>query len=472
MSNAHVSRRSALRAVAGFAFAIPITGLLAACGGQANSTAAAPTTAPAASNAAPTTAASAPQATAAPATGNTKAVVIWYGQDFIPGTTQQLQQQMTDFTKKTNVPVDFQVKSGAWTDQLNAAVQAGTAPDVWQSYDYECQYWNSQGQALDLTHLITKYDGQQGGFFPYVKATVMNKGKGFAVPLAVNTWPMITRQDILDKNNGGKFPDTWDDQIIVGKKILQPGKLYAYGWPMGKEGDMNNLFIGTLWTYGGKLQNEDGTFGLKPNDPAALGVLDLAARMYQEQIIPPAVVQWSLAGSPDNNKSYEDGQTAWTSNPLSIYTWCQANKPDLAKVTSFYNYPKGPAGSFGQVDVWGVTVWKQTKLADNARAAMDWWLNPTHFGARIRALAPRFMPIYQNMLSDKVWDKPLYKGLLDIAKTARIMAYASSPQAGYSTLTTRYLLGDMLQNLLVKKMAPKDAYQQFYAAAKNAYASV
>lgn len=189
--------------------------------------------------------------------------------------------------------------------------------------------------------------------------------------------------------------------------------------------------------------------------------------MYNvDKIVPPAVVQWDDGG---NNNSYQEEQTAWTSNPLSIYTWAQQKKPELAKVTSFYNYPKGPAGAFGQVDVWGVTVWKHTKQPDNVLQAMGWWLDPTHFAERIRNLAPRFMPIYKDMLNDKVWDKPLYKGLIEIAKTGRIMAYAASPQKGYSTFTTRFLIGEMMQNLLVKKLSASEAYNQFYQAAKAVY---
>jgi len=57
----------------------------------------------------------------------------------------------------------------------------------------------------------------------------------------------------------------------------------------------------------------------------------------------------------------------------------------------------------------------------------------------------------------------------DIAKTGRIMAYAASPQAGYSTFTTRFLIGEMMQNLLVKNLSSKDAYNQFYQAAKQVY---
>lgn len=393
---------------------------------------------------------------------------MWYGTDYLASTTDTLKVAMDNFTKKTNIATDFQLKSGAWGDQLNAAVQAGTAPDLWQSYDYQCQYWEAQGQALEISQVISKYQSQKGGFWPYVTATISTNGKAFAAPLAVNTWPFHARQDLLDKYNNGKWPATWDELRALGKEITQAPKLYAFGWTMGKIDDANNHFIGTLWTYGGKLQNEDGRFGLKANDDAALAVLDLAQKMYNDdKTIPPAVVQWDNGG---NNNSYQEEQIAWTSNALSIYGWCQQHKPELAKITGLYSYPKGPAGSFGQVDIWGLTAWKSTKQADNVMQLLDALVDPTNHAERIKTLQPRFAPIYQDLINDPIWNQPIYQGMIQIAKTGRIMAYAASPQSGYSTFTTRLLIGEMMQNLIVKKMSPQDAYKQFYDAAQAIYA--
>lgn len=153
------------------------------------------------------------------------------------------------------------------------------------------------------------------------------------------------------------------------------------------------MFIAALWTYGGKLQNDDGSLALKAKDEAAIAVLQLAKDMYStDKIIPPAAVQWDDGG---NNTAYQDGKVAWTSNPTSVYNWLLANKPDLAKATTFQNYPKGPGGSFGQVDVRGVTIYKSSKLSDQAQQSMARMLDHTHYQQRIDELKGRFLPIYQ-----------------------------------------------------------------------------
>lgn len=478
-----VTRRTVLRVGAGLLAALGV-GLLAACGsggtaatGTAPATAAspvagatpatgassAPTTAP---NAAPTSSLSATAQPGAAKPAPANAVTIWYGQDYIPEVTDTMKNQLDDFSKQKNVPVDYVVKSGSWGDQLNAAVQAGTAPDVWQSYDYQCQYWHAQDQALDVTAMVNGFKGQQGGFFDYVTATTSAQGKYYAVPLAVNAWPFHVRKDILD-GVGATWPATWDDMRATGKKVTQAPKIYAFGWTMGKTNDANNHFIGALWTFGGKLQNDDGSFALKPKDDAAIATLQLAKDMYStDKIIPPAVVQWDDGG---NNTAYQDGQVAWTSNPTSVYTWLVKNKPDIAKATTFESYPKGPGGTFGQVDVWAVTIYKHSKHPDDAQNAMAWMLDSAHYKQRIEDLKGRFLPIYQAMLDDPMWQTPLYHAYTEIAKTGRIMAYSASPAKGYSDFTTRFLIGTMMQELIVKNSSPQEAYQNFYQQAQAVY---
>ncbi len=485
-----VSRRTAIRSMGGVLAATVGLGLLAACGGD--TPAAAPTTAPAAAAAtkptgaatsaagaaaptqaaaaAPTTAAVAP--TAAPQSAQAKAgqkVTIWYGQDYLPTVNETMQAQLTEYGKAKNVAIDYVVKSGAWGDQLNAGVQAGTPPDAWHSYDYQCQYWAAQDQALDVTTMVNKYKNESGGMWDYITTTVAAKGKVYAVPIAVNAWPLHVRQDMLDKENGGKWPDTWDEFRTVAKKITKSPDVYAFGWTMGKANDANNHFIAALWTFGGKLQNDDGTFALKANDPAALAALQLAKDMYEtDKTIPPAVVQWDDGG---NNTAYQDGQVAITSNPTSIYGWLVKNKPDIAKATTFQTYPKGPAGSFGQVDVWGVTIYKNTKVPEQAQGALEWMLQPDHHKQRIIDLAGRFLPVYKGMLDDPLWQQPLYKAYGDIAKTGRIMGFSAPPAKGYSDFTTRFLIGNMMQDMVVRKQTPQQAYQTFYEAAKGVYSS-
>jgi multiple sugar transport system substrate-binding protein len=437
----------------------------AAAAGAATAPAAGAATAPAA--AAKPTEAAKPAAAAPAAGGARQKVVTWQGQDYILEVTTLMKTIMDDVAQKNNIDFTFEEKTGAWNDQLLASVQAGTPPDIHRVFDYQAQYWRGQNQSVELTDLAAKLRSQEGGFFDYIQAADAWQGKWWAVPMAINAWPLHVRQDLMDAK-GVKWPKDWDEFRKTAKEIQKPPELYAFGYTLGKINDTNNHFIALLWTQGGALQTEDGKLAAQPNDKGWLESLKLTKAMFEEdKIIPPGAVTWDDGA---NNNAYQSGQSWATSNPTSIYTWLVKNKPELAKGTKFYPYPRGPAGEFGQVDVWAQIVFKASKAQDAAKTLLEGWLTPATYRKYIADLQGRFLPAYKNMLEDPLWkSNPLYEQYTTIAKNGRIMAYNASPTAPYGDVTTNYLIGDMLQDLLVKKQAPEQAYSTFLTRAKAVY---
>jgi ABC-type glycerol-3-phosphate transport system substrate-binding protein len=64
---------------------------------------------------------------------------------------------------------------------------------------------------------------------------------------------------------------------------------------------------------------------------------------------------------------------------------------------------------------------------------------------------------------------PLYENYTTIAKNGRIMSHAGSPTAPVADIQTTYVIGDMCQDLLVKKQSPEQALQTFITQAKAIY---
>ncbi len=493
------SRRRFLGLLAGAA----VGPILAACGGGGGG-AAAPTTVPtsgqpAATRAAPTTApttAPAAAATRAPAAGATpgaagatpastaaaatapalaikpvpgQQVVVWQTVDYLPQTTSLIKDHFTQVAQQNGFTISFEElpNNPQGYDRHNAAVQAGTPPDIWRVYDYQTQFWRAQGQTADVTDLVKPFSTQQGGYWQPVIDTCVYQDKWYAAPYAVNCWPFHVRQDLLDQA-WLKYPKDWDEFRAQGKQLTKP-PLYYYGMTLGRINDANNHFLGMVWTFGGKLQNEDGSLGVKADDKAWLDTLALIQTMYSDdKIIPPGSVNWDDGG---NNQAYQSEQVVLTSNPTSVYNWLLQNKPDLAKKTRFYSYPSGPAGSFGQVDVWGQALFKNGKGGDNARLLLVSFMDPTWYAQYINdQLKGRFVPVYKDMINADLWTKnDLYSEYRKIIESGRIMAYAAAPLGGFGELATKFVVGDMLQNLLVKKQKPADALATFVKAAEEIY---
>jgi multiple sugar transport system substrate-binding protein len=462
--------------------------VLAACGAapaptatpaaKTTAPAAAPTNTPAAAAApaaakpteAPKPADAAKPAAAAPASagGARGKVTVWQGQDYILEVTALMKTIMEDTAKKENIEFVFEEKTGAWNDQLLAAVQAGTPPDIHRVFDYQAQYWRGQNQSVEVTDVAGKLRTQEGGYFDYIQSADAWQGKWWAIPFAINAWPLHVRQDLMDAK-GVKWPANWDEFRATAKAIQDPPNLYGFGYTLGKINDTNNHFIAMLWTFGGQLQTEDGKFAASATDKGWLETLKLTKALFEEdKVIPPGAVTWDDGA---NNNAYQAGQLWATSNPTSIYTWLMKNnKPELVKGTKFYPYPKGPAGEFGQVDVWANIIFKASKAQDDAKKVLEGFVTPGTYRKYIADLQGRFLPVYKNLLDDPMWkNNPLYEQYTTIAKNGRIMAHAASPTAPYGDVTTNFLIGDMMQDLLVKKQSPEQVLGTFVTRAKAVY---
>lgn len=463
--------------------------VLAACGGGGGGAPAAkPTEAPKAAE--PTKPAGAPAATTAPAAAPAAAaaptaagaaaaapalkpvagqnVVVWQFIDYLPEVTKLINDRFTAVSKDKGFTISFEEvpNNPQGEDKHRAAVQAGTPPDIWRAFDYQIQFWRIQNQTADLTDLVKPFSTQQGGYWPPVAQTIQYQDKWWAIPYAVNCWPLHTRQDILDQNNL-KYPKDWNEFRAQGKQLTRP-PLYYYGHTLGRINDTNNHFTGVLWTFGGKLQNEDGTLAVKEGDAAWIQTIELLQGMFNDdKIIPPGSVNWDDGA---NNSGFQSEQLVITSNPTSIYNWLLQNKPDLAKKTKFYSYPAGPAGSFGQVDVWGQTQFKNGKGGENAKVLLQSFAEPAWYGDFInKQLKGRFVPVYKDLIKDDLWKSELYTEYQKIIETGRIMAFASAPLGAISELTTKYVIGDMMQDVMVKKVKPADALATFVKTAQEIY---
>jgi multiple sugar transport system substrate-binding protein len=455
---------------------------LAACagGGQATPTPApqpSPTPAPAATPtpvaattptpaAAPTPTAVAAQAPAlTPIPG--REVVVWQTVDYLPETTALIKQRLEEIAQKNGFTISFEEipNNPQGYNRFNAAVQAGTPPDIYRLYDYQTQFWRAQGQTTDVTDLVAPFIQQKGGVWQPVELTCTFKGRWYASPLAVNAWPFHTRQDLLDQA-GFKYPANWDEFRQQGKALTKP-PLYYYGMTLGRINDTNNHTLGMVWTFGGKLQNEDGSLAVTADDKAWLDCLALIQTMYvEDQIIPPGSVNWN---DGDNNQGYQSEQLVLTSNPTSIYNWLLKNKPELAQKTRFYSYPAGPAGSFGQVDVWTEGLFKNGKGGDNARILLVALMDPVWYENYINEqLKGRFIPCWKDMIKHDLWQKnELYSEYQKIISTGRIMAYAAPPLGAFGELATKFVIGDMMQDLCVRRLSPREALANFVKAAQE-----
>jgi multiple sugar transport system substrate-binding protein len=443
----------------------PTTAPAAAAPTVAPTKAAAPTTAP---TAAPTTAAATaptPTAAAAPAGQAGVKLLIWRGQDFFQGLNPVLRARWDEYAKNNNITLDWDPTLNLPADALPAAIQAGQPPDITGAS--QVQYWRAQGQLTDLTDAIGKYATQSGNWWPYVGTEFSWQSKWYASPLGVGLTAWHVRQDLLDQVNAGKWATSLDDMRAIAKKVNKP-PFMAYGLTLGPALDAAEQFVELLWGFGGKLLNDDGTWAMKETDDAGLAVLNFYNQVYNvDKIVPQGAIDWNDGG---NNAAYQGALVAWVMNAPSIFSWLQANKPDLYKQTSLYRTPAGPQGSHPYLQPEGHVIYKGAKHVDAAMGALAYLLDPTWYASFIEQVLGRYGPIYQDLLNKPFWSQNSnFKELAYVTQNGRTWAYSGPPVPAFLQIINKFYLSDLIHDYLVKKLSPQDAMKNLLAKVNDTY---
>ena len=75
------------------------------------------------------------------------------------------------------------------------------------------------------------------------------------------------------------------------------------------------------------------------------------------------------------------------------------------------------------------------------------------------------------MIKDDFWAKnDLYTEYKTIIDTGRTMSFSGAPLGAISEMTTKFVIADMVQDVLVKKVKPADAVATFVKTAGEIYA--
>jgi multiple sugar transport system substrate-binding protein len=246
-------------------------------------------------------------------------LIVWSPVALAPQVDRLMKEQCYAYAKQAGIKeseVQYsEIGTGQWLTKMVAALEAGNPPDVTRYGQAQAALYRSQGHLIEVTDIVERMQKVPGGLFDASLRAVMYKGKAYSVPHYVSPTPLITRMDILEAAKV-EPPKTWDELIEVCKKLQKPPKLTGFGMCLGLHTDADNNIINTIWSYGGKLVEEDDkTIAL--NSPGTVQAVKLIADMYNKhKIIPKGAVSWDNQG---NNKAYQSRQVIFVLNASSIY---------------------------------------------------------------------------------------------------------------------------------------------------------
>ena len=374
---ARMTRRDFLR-IGGLAV---LGSALAACGGAA----------PATPNAG-----SAPTAAGAPPVLKGATVKYLAGPwSFLPELDTVIEAFATDWGKQNNVTVTFE-RDAQVLPKIQTAIETKGGANI---IGYSSPPAIFSKALLDVSDIAEDIGREGGGYLPAGPYQMVFDGKWLGVPIGQHNWFINYRQDWLKEEGADTFPDTWEEALVLGKKLKAKGRPFGLTLSDKAGGDGNAVPRLMLWAFGGKEFNPDGSLALDSKE--TLAALEFCIQLHNE------------AGDPGegayddgaNNAAFLASKISMTPNVNTIYLPALKNNPAVAAGMNHSLPPKGPGGRFGygQLPWWGILNHTQGADLDASKDLMRQFLAIKNFSAFYKAGQGYILPLLPKYENEPIW---------------------------------------------------------------------
>lgn len=443
-----LSRRSFVKGAAALSLGASSLGpLLAACGG------------------------SSPSSSSGSAQKLSGQLKVWGVVSFTKAGDTLVGKQMEDWGSQNGVTVQYTAVPGTdYTTKVATALEGGGLPDIVMMQGTQTVYYAAQNHLADLSDVLDKVKGQAGGMYDTLLPFVQANGKTYAIPMESDVSVLYSRLDLCAKATGKRqSPKTLDEMEQIARKVSQPPNLYGIGFPFGRSADTVGSMKDILYADGVKIVDKDGHPSF--NSDAAVGAVERIQRWWKDKLIPP-----DAPSSDDawNNQLYQSKRVAFTFNPASIYAWLQANDPDLLKDTDQAPIPSGKAGSYQAVSTWAWAVSATSSNKTAAKALLEHVMQPDQLEAVYEKVSGRWYPVYKDLSKRDFWSgKPYFKQFPTLIGNGKVewAPATANPKllTALSAVDQKYILSDLIQNVCLKNMSPKDAVKAAQVAIEQTF---
>ncbi len=275
-----------------------------------------------------------------------KSVRFWMWNTYAPEADDILEQGIRAWTEANGITIDISRDSdGDYPGKIMPALEAGTLPDA---------------LFVDATNALRMMDGKataslkaefgtigeaHGGWLPRLDGYVTRDDDIQFLPYSIDTPMVHFRQDILEAA-GLTVPEgqwTWDetrDLCMQAQKYTEEQGAKKIGWGFGVVPQQTDGWCDDLFrNFGADIWDETGQKIIlaEKSAEAATRALTFAKEAWDMGMFPSDAAAWDYSS---NNTSYQEEQCILAINAASIYTWAEANKPELAEVTGLAPKPK------------------------------------------------------------------------------------------------------------------------------------
>lgn len=400
---------------------------------------------------------------------------VWVEKSFSDDANYLMEQRIKEFGKERGVNVKYEMINALdLMTKLNAAIEAGNAPDIVSANLYKVLSYGKNNPFLDVTDWLVDINKARPMFDAMSEGTKI-AGRNYYVPFYNSATLLHLRKDIFEAK-GVPIPTTWDEVFAAARRVSDPANgIYGLGMGCGPtDEDGENMFRMINWSNGGSLLSVDGSI-VANTDAVTLEMVRTYKELYDAKVIPPAAVTWSPAG---NNQSYLIGESAMVFNVPTLYN-AMVNDPnyaDLLSKTIVMPLPPGRTSStnLGVIAGWGVM--KSSKNLEAAREFVDYSFDKAWYNQYMGLVAPVFVPVFTDVRQNPLYASGVNKAAVDYAENASgYYGYPAQTLEGMILGSKHYYqfpVCKVLNNVVTKGMDPQRALDEFVQDAKLIQATI
>lgn len=438
MHSSHLNRRSFLRLVGGVAAGMAVTACVPAAAPQGGESGAAPA-------------------------AERAALVVWAPQHFIPEQNEFYAESLQLAAAANDFDVDVQIFPwGDFTQKQNAAIEAGTLPDVINGINVPQHH--AMGILTDVSELFAEIGETGGGFYDPDKNEVTIGGVQWGIPFHNEPQFLYYRNDVLEPAGFTGPVENLDQFVEVAKATTNPeARMWGFGNAYTLVPDGSNFMQMLIFAFGGKLQDEEGNIVI--NSPETAAALQWSSDLLNvHKVMPDGVTGWDDTG---NNKAFLSGQLAMVYNSGSVLNNMRESDPGWLQSTVIGPMPAGPTGQptvFNGGSTTGLIA--SSKYPDQAGLLIKGTLSPERYPGNLEAASGMFYPVMKNYESLPVFqDDPWNKQAAAMVPYAYLAHEPGDPAPWINEVGGAFLFAEMAARVAVEGWTPEDAMADFVTKA-------
>lgn len=405
-----------------------------------------------------------------PGSSTSEPLTVWIEKVFSEDANNRLVEAIEKYSQDTGVQINVElVNSTDFVTNMNAAVEAGTMPDISTADIRKVLNYYPSNPYLDVTDLVNSIHAENP-IMDSIYNTSQIDNRFFFVPFDSSADLLFIRKDKMEAAGVTEVPRTWEELFELAEKITDPDNdFYGLGMTAGVgDGDGENAMRVMMWNYGGGLFNPDGT--ANANNEVSRYIFGKYLELYNKGVIPESAISWTAS---DNNGNYLLGTVGIVINACTLYTAMRDN-PDYAELlenTIVTTGPAGPDNGRKMLYIYGWGIHNTCKNVDAAYDLIRYLVSEEVYTNYLDLIAPVYAPVYVNVAASDTWSEGVYKTMAEYAASSD--AYIGYPCSDRDTLAVAsqvynaFAFTNALNAMVAGKATVEEALEQINTEITN-----